>query len=57
MLSKEKIVQNHSQMMDEALSNIVLRERERLSLPELPSKKRLYHQQKKEELWHLGCLF
>jgi hypothetical protein len=28
LLSKVKIVQNHSQVMDEALSNIVLRERE-----------------------------
>jgi hypothetical protein len=57
LLSKVKIVQNHSQVMDEALSNIVLRERERLSLPGLPSKKRLYHQQKKEELWLLDCPF
>jgi hypothetical protein len=43
LLSKVKIVQNHSQLMDEALGNIVLRERERLSFPELPFKKRLYH--------------
>ena len=28
LLSKVKIIQNHSQVMDEALSNIVLRERE-----------------------------
>ena len=28
LLSKVKIVQNHSQVMDEKLSNIVLRERE-----------------------------
>jgi hypothetical protein len=28
LLSKVKIVQNHSQVMDEALSNIVLRERD-----------------------------
>jgi hypothetical protein len=48
LLSKVEIIQNHFRVIDPSLSNVVLRERERLLSPELPSKKWLYHRQNKE---------
>ena len=48
LLTKVENVQDHFWVIDQALNNICLRERENLFLPELPYKKHLCHQQKKE---------
>jgi hypothetical protein len=46
LLTKVEIVQDHFRVIDQALNNICLRERKRLLLPGLPSKKQLCRQQK-----------
>jgi hypothetical protein len=47
LLTKVENVQHHFWVIDQALNNICLREREVIS-SQIPSKKQLCHQQKKE---------